>query len=872
MKKLVTLRSFLAAFVLCFSTLAIAQSTPSLKIVPIGDNVSSGMVTVSLGQESVITLHAKGENVTDDITLSFSVSAYAGEVHDQFTLSTTTLKKEDLEKADGCTFTIDYLAQGNIGMRTGHLVCESKDFAKEAVDIYIQVNAAPYANLQSLIQDIENIEGGSVQTIKGDFVVTHIFPEVIDEDTLMRAYIQDETAGAILRTYGEDVNVQVGDHFKELSVMVSQSNGETFLEYDRWSTPLSTPSYSNVFAEPITITLKEATNHIGQLVCIDELTITETGIFSENDTLHLTDADKNTAQLTLFATSDLIGKDIPTDAVQITGIIRSVAGQIILSPRGKADIFNENAPFIDCGQTGAGYMSDVAYVGIPEFAEFWVRGKNLKGDVTFLGYSDIDTEAIFHFEPATISKAKVEAGTELTSEIVRVYITPKHIGRDAQYFLEVITDGYDGDPIPIIFPEVKDTVPFFTYEVENPYEEVYVGREYSSTLYIKGNKFVKDKVYLTAPQGSDIISITPNVLSKDTVLTTFGAAVKVTFKPSKATNGDEYARTVFPVMLKTAGMKETICDYVACHVNPATPAVDITASMYGQDVFVGVPFQKTIKVKGNPFLQGDITLSKVNADDEMTFEPAVITKTAAQTEEGASVVVTITPKTVTTEMTRFYFKASTSGAADTEAYIRVWEVKETTPEVKLQVPGYIANNAMVGKNFPVDIQVIGNPFVTGDIRLSSDNEDVRLFSPAIVSADAAKAAGGAKVTVYIRPSQASETSYTNQSFIIKATTEGAKEDAEATIQFVVDANDGSGYDADPEIEDGIEKMMVNCNIWTTPNTIYFQLSVTAHVEIYNLAGQCIVKDDLASGTSSIEVQNGMYILKINSSTLKLIVK
>ncbi len=552
----------------------------------------------------------------------------------------------------------------------------------------------------------------------------------------------------------------------------------------------------------------------------------------------------------------------------------SIVAAIILCCTPLAMAQNNDAPFIDCGQTGASYMSSVVYVGETEVAEFWIRGKNLQGDITFRGYSDLDTEAVFTFEPNTVTKSAAEAGTEMNSPMVNVSITPMAVISGAKYYLEVITEGYTGAPIEIQFPRVAYKAPSFTFYVDNPYEDVFVGKEYTSVLNVKGNEYVQDSVYLIIPENSDILSITPNVLSKEAVSETWGAAVDVRFKPSKATVGDEYARSTFPLIVRTAGMEDQTCYSVECHVKAATPAVEITASMYGQSVYIGETIQKTIKVKGNPFLQGDITLSKVNADDDMTFEPAIVKKADAQTADGANVVVTITPKVSSNgKMAYFYFKASTPGAEDTEANIRVWEVKDKIPEVTLKVPDYIATNGMVGKNYPITIQVIANQYTTSNITLYSNDEDVRGFDPAVVSAEAAKAAGGAPVIVYIRPSVASATEYTKQSFVIKARTEGAAADAEAAIQFAVDANDGTGTDKDPEgLVTSVSTPSTLCNLWSAANTLYVELSETAQVKIYNIAGQCVAETHTSAGTTNFSLPNGMYIVQVNNTTTKVIVK
>ncbi len=435
-------------------------------------------------------------------------------------------------------------------------------------------------------------------------------------------------------------------------------------------------------------------------------------------------------------------------------------------------------PSVETGRTGTSYMTN-AYVGVPNIAEFWIVGQNIKGDITFTGSSTDDPTATYEFSPAKISQAQ-SAGYNS----VEVKITARKISTSNTYYIQPVSEGLTCEPIVISFP-VYDTIPAITEVSTEPlYGDFYVGETYTREMYIQGNKYITDDVHFSIPAGSDVTALSAYTVSATDVQSQYGYTLQVTFKPSKASVGEE--KISFPIVIKTKGMADYTTHAMACSVKATEPKLTITSGGYGKDVYMNTPFTKTIWIEGNAYLKGDITFAKKNASDNITFSPATVTKEAAMAAGGAEVDVTITPLEVTTDKTYFYFTVSTEGYTE-ECNIWCWEVKEKKPVVTLTVEnsGYIMEEAYKGEPFDVTITARANEFTTDSVYFFSDDAQITGFEPTAVSADDAKSSEGIDVIVTIVAAKGSPTAYTKQPFVVKAKTQGAKEDAEATIELIV---------------------------------------------------------------------------------------
>ncbi len=465
----------------------------------------------------------------------------------------------------------------------------------------------------------------------------------------------------------------------------------------------------------------------------------------------------------------------------------------------------QDVPTVETGRTGTVYMSD-AYVGVPNTAEFWITGKHLTGDISFVGYSEDDGDATYNFSPATVEKSQAGGYNQ-----IKVEITPRKVSHRNTYYIQPVSSGLSCAPIVISFP-VLDTVPAFTDITTEPLSgDFYVGESYTREMYVQGNTYVTDDVYFEIPEGSDVVSLSEYVVSASKVKAEFGHKLLVTFKPSKA-SVDSSERLSFPIVIKTKGMADYTTHAMACYVKDSLPELTVTAGGYGKNVYVNTSFTKTIYVQGNDYLKGDITLVKKNAGDDIVFSPAVVTKEAAMSSTGAAVDVTVTPSEVTSERTYFYFTVSTEGYSK-ECSVWCWEVADQSPAVSLVVGngGYIVGNATKGEPFNVMIRANANGFTTDSVYFFSEDAQVTAFTPSAVGADDAQ--NGVDVKVTIIPAKGSTDAYEKQSFVVKAKTKGAREDAETTIQFVVlPVEVGTGLD-DVRTDKEAVKVMENGQLY-----------------------------------------------------------
>lgn len=139
-------------------------------------------------------------------------------------------------------------------------------------------------------------------------------------------YIQDQTGG--LAMYGAEFGntFNAGDSITVTSV-IGQYNGLTQLLYDADNTVIKVIK-SNVDLIPQTVTIHDIINqswngleeYEGTLVRVENVSISESGIFEGNSNYIITDATGSTV-LRVDNDTDLVGKTIPNGTLSITGII-----------------------------------------------------------------------------------------------------------------------------------------------------------------------------------------------------------------------------------------------------------------------------------------------------------------------------------------------------------------------------------------------------------------------------------------------------------------------------------------------------------------------------------------------------------------------
>nr|WP_279326048.1 5'-nucleotidase C-terminal domain-containing protein [Bacillus sp. FJAT-47783] len=189
-------------------------------------------------------------------------------------------------------------------------------FAQEPTD-------PPTEDVQS-IKDVRQTNGEMV-TIEG--IVTAIFVA----GGKANVYIQDETAGIIIRAAGLDKKVQIGDkvkangtteQFHKMAQLACDAKDVEIIE-SNFGTPL-----------PQTITSSQLTEEVeGELVQINHITIESVNEYGEH-----TARDENG---TFLIKSDLV--DVNKNYEKVIGVVEYSFGQYKLIPRTKADIIEDSS-------------------------------------------------------------------------------------------------------------------------------------------------------------------------------------------------------------------------------------------------------------------------------------------------------------------------------------------------------------------------------------------------------------------------------------------------------------------------------------------------------------------------------------------------
>ncbi len=794
MKKTFTFRSLFTAVVLCLSVSAFAQSP--------GVWHDYSMPTTYLGQATNLSFVLGGENITADV--DYSLTSNIGT--DVISPVSGTLSKDDLIAN---TAKLAFILTADAAIPNQRVITVSftskgsDDFEGMILEMYVQTAKPPYANIAAVVADTANIEGGSTINIVGNFVVTHLLPEVVDGDTLLRAWVQDETGSVLLRTWAADVAYKVGDRFDGISGMFGFENENIYLEYEMWSAPAVVKNEAPV---PATIDAGDLASYVGRLVKLEKV------YFWENDGFSETTPVGGSIQFTAyelsflpFLGSNLIGAPTPgayMDICNVTGIVRIVNNNIVISPRSQDDIVIP--PSIYTETMGYGKST---YVGTPLKLDFFVEGSHLTGDITLSGKSN-DAEAVFEFQHPTLTKDQAETPYGFESSVT---VTPKMLG--AEYF--VIFE-HEGDTIAELLLDfiVKDTLPELTFDVENPYGTIYVGDTVEATVFVMGNEYVTKDVILTIPEGSDIVSITPNQLSASSVQTQNGQKVTLTIVPTVASN----SRTYFEFN-SASGDYTTVCkDVFINKVSAASPVITATAGTLLGSIYVGQEYVKTITVSANKYVTGDITFDNLHADI-ISITPNKLSAEDAK-GAGAQIEVKVKPSAVTTTWTNFTFDICAEGADTIHHSVRCQKVLAVTPAITVTGPGYLFESGKVGEEYTTYVNVSANPFATGVITLSSDDPQVKSLSPATVSVEDAQAAA-VKVTVVIIPTIASADEYTGITFTVKADAPGC-ETATADIKFVVLPNVTTSLNA-VTMEVEATKILENGQIYIIKNGIKYNV-------------------------------------------------
>ncbi len=349
MKKIFTLRSLVAAVVLCIGTTVVAQ-TPKATITNVDHE---GYTNAKVGDVVTWKYHIVAENVTEGVTLGLAAGMNIVPATAR-TITPATLTKDELlagvdvsisltiEDGDGEVFyTLYGYSDTDFQVETMEyagmdpVVYYNDNFAKSFA---ITIAAAPYSKLSTLIAKNKNASSPLVNAA-GEFICTHV--GLVDVYGLEKkcAFVQDETAGVVLLNGAGDVDYKVGDKFTALSGNFNMNLTGTlyFIEYNA-EVGVAAPTVvaSGVAVEPVVVASgDEAYEKAGLLVRLNDVTFAaSTAPFAAGAEYTVSIAN-GSAYLKVFTGSDLIGTDIPTETVDVVGIADTWAN---ITLRSKADI------------------------------------------------------------------------------------------------------------------------------------------------------------------------------------------------------------------------------------------------------------------------------------------------------------------------------------------------------------------------------------------------------------------------------------------------------------------------------------------------------------------------------------------------------
>lgn len=71
---------------------------------------------------------------------------------------------------------------------------------------------------------------------------------------------------------------------------------------------------------------------------------------------------------------------------------------------------------------------------------------------------------------------------------------------------------------------------------------------------------------------------------------------------------------------------------------------------------------------------------------------------------------------------------------------------------------------------------------------------------------------------------------------------------------------------------GIDPSKVADNVWTDNGTLYLNLQEDATVHIYNVQGKQVYGGNMVAGLNSLSLEQGIYLIKMNENTTKILIK
>lgn len=479
------------------------------------------------GNKAQATINVKGENLTEDITVSIGSGAVTADV--------TTVTADEAMQAGGKNIVLTYTAGATSLNST--LTLSSSEI--DPVGISLKANAIPVTNVAMLsILSNKDEEDYNYYCYTGtSAVVTFV-------DTQNKYLYLQDISGAIVINYGVG-NIQsvpaMGDKLTNIYLSVySKSFGVLYFMPATDSLGTVSGTGSRTPSEVIVSDIKaDPESYINKLVTVNNITFNTSGNWSTSNNAATT--ENGALNVRSFSGTDLIGTPLPSSAPAVTGIVTSAnSSAVTLSVRSSADVVMA-PPAIDVTTELLINQNEYQEIGEPiDYATITVKATNLSraADVYLTGTNrdmfSVDVESI----PAGSSQTVIHVIYNPTkpgahSATLTIDATPTELSKT----FSLKAKAYDPNNPPVIEVDTEGLEPF----------QAKVGETPAPTQTISyTTKNLLDYGSVKVEQSEAAFSINNTMLMKDGTYN-----IVITFNPKS--EGNFTGRLVF-----TADLAETV--------------------------------------------------------------------------------------------------------------------------------------------------------------------------------------------------------------------------------------------------------------------------------------------------------------------------
>ena len=489
--------------------------------------------SVYTGNEYSEDLTITGANLTGDISVESSSPAV--------TVTPAQLSKADVMSGDGAKLNVKVVYTE--GTQNATLTLKSEG----AKDVIIKVSwdgfsPAAISTLKALYS--ENPEAGTTYRYSGEATVLYV-----DKGSEHATYyLQDATAG-----------ISVVDEYDMLTSVVKAGDritGTIFGLQKSFGTLYAVPFNVNMgkvlskgnTVEPVEVSLADLKaapqDYVAKLVKVKGVKfkdVAENAVFAQGMQQPIVTDGTNEAKVRIFKNTTLIGKSIPTDEVELTGILTSASEtQLIIAPRGADDVAaaaQGPASFdVTLPQVGlvAGFIGKTV-----EAANIHISAKNLPAPILL----ELTGAGSKHF---SLSTSKIEKGSSETDVIV--FYTPTTV---AKHKANLLIDC-------AALPELSQTLVINAYAIDekNP-PKATLNPTALAKFEAKANETQEQTLEITTsglPDFGKIAVKTPGVFRLNNTMLMKAAknVVKVTFAPTAAGTFDN------ALIISALGMEDIV--------------------------------------------------------------------------------------------------------------------------------------------------------------------------------------------------------------------------------------------------------------------------------------------------------------------------